>query len=59
MDEVNISNTVFFVAYRKFCEMLMIRDTTLIPNVLWFEYTTSRQEARTRGRKLAALKPTQ
>ncbi|XP_023954715.1 dolichyldiphosphatase 1 [Bicyclus anynana] len=43
----------------KVCEMLMIRDTTLIPNVLWFEYTTSRQEARTRGRKLAALKPTQ
>ncbi|CAG9567037.1 unnamed protein product [Danaus chrysippus] len=43
----------------KLCEMLMIRDTTLIPNVLWFEYTTSRQEARTRGRKMAALKPTQ
>ncbi|CAH0603251.1 unnamed protein product [Chrysodeixis includens] len=43
----------------KFCEMLMIRDTTLIPNVLWFEYTTSRQEARARGRKMAALKPTQ
>lgn len=37
----------------------MIRDTTLIPNVLWFEYTTSRQEARARGRKMAALKPTQ
>ncbi|XP_012548513.1 dolichyldiphosphatase 1-like [Bombyx mandarina] len=43
----------------KISEMLMIRDTTLIPNVLWFEYTTSRQEARARGRKLAALKPTQ
>ncbi|CAH0726603.1 unnamed protein product, partial [Brenthis ino] len=43
----------------KLCEMLMIRDTTLIPNVLWFEYTTSRQEARARGRKMAALKPTQ
>ncbi|CAH0404723.1 unnamed protein product [Chilo suppressalis] len=43
----------------KVCEMLMIRDTTLIPNVLWFEYTTSRQEARARGRKMAALKPTQ
>ncbi|XP_053607666.1 dolichyldiphosphatase 1-like [Plodia interpunctella] len=43
----------------KFFEMLMIRDTTLIPNVLWFEYTTSRQEARARGRKLAALKPAQ
>lgn len=43
----------------KVCEMLMIRDTTLIPNVLWFEYTTTRQEARARGRKMAALKPTQ
>ncbi|XP_046961178.1 dolichyldiphosphatase 1-like [Vanessa cardui] len=43
----------------KLCEMLMIRDTTLIPNVLWFEYTTTRQEARARGRKMAALKPIQ
>ncbi|CAH2104797.1 unnamed protein product [Euphydryas editha] len=43
----------------KLCEMLMIRDTTLIPNVLWFEYTTTRQEARARGRKMAVLKPTQ
>ncbi|CAG4968230.1 unnamed protein product [Colias eurytheme] len=46
------------VANLKICEMLMIRDTTLIPNVLWFEYTKSRHEARTRGRKLAACKPT-
>ncbi|XP_047516334.1 dolichyldiphosphatase 1-like [Pieris napi] len=45
------------VANLKVCEMLMIRDTTLIPNVLFFEYTKSRHEARTRGRKLAALKP--
>ncbi|CAK1603312.1 unnamed protein product [Parnassius mnemosyne] len=43
----------------KLCEMLMIRDTTLIPNVLWFEYTKSRQEARARGRKMASLKTTQ
>ncbi|XP_063529811.1 dolichyldiphosphatase 1-like [Cydia strobilella] len=43
----------------KICEMLMIRDTTLIPNVMWFEYTTTRQEARARGRKMAALKPAQ
>ncbi|CAG9099723.1 hypothetical protein JYU34_002686 [Plutella xylostella] len=41
----------------KLSELLMLRDTTLIPNVLWFEYTSSRQEARTRARKLAALKP--
>ncbi|XP_050310012.1 dolichyldiphosphatase 1-like [Anthonomus grandis grandis] len=37
-------------------EMLMIRDTTLIPNVLWFEYTNTRQEARARSRKLVSLK---
>ncbi|XP_068621136.1 dolichyldiphosphatase 1-like isoform X2 [Battus philenor] len=43
----------------KLCEILMIRDTTLIPNVLWFEYTKSRQEARARGRKMASLKTTQ
>ncbi|VVC91881.1 unnamed protein product [Leptidea sinapis] len=43
----------------KISEMLMIRDTTLIPNVLWFEYTTSRHEARARGRKMAAHKPAQ
>ncbi|XP_033643543.1 dolichyldiphosphatase 1-like [Asterias rubens] len=32
-------------------EMLMLRDSTLIPNVLWFEYTNARTEARTRQRK--------
>ena len=36
----------------QFCEMFLIRDSTLIPNVMWFEYTTSRQESRTRARKL-------
>jgi len=36
------------------CEFLLIRDTTLIPNILWFEYTNSRQETRTRSRKLTA-----
>ncbi|XP_072176724.1 dolichyldiphosphatase 1-like [Diadema setosum] len=34
------------------CEYFLIRDSTLIPNVLWFEYTTARTEARTRQRKL-------
>ncbi|ODM98747.1 Dolichyldiphosphatase 1 [Orchesella cincta] len=38
------------------CEFLLIRDTTLIPNIMWFEYTNSRQETRTRSRKLASLK---
>lgn len=36
--------------------MLLLRDTTLIPNVLWFEYTSSRQEARARSRKLVPMK---
>ncbi|KAK9510496.1 hypothetical protein O3M35_005270 [Rhynocoris fuscipes] len=40
----------------KISELLLIRDTTLIPNILWFEYTNSRQEARARGRKLVSVK---
>ncbi|KYQ49233.1 hypothetical protein ALC60_11711 [Trachymyrmex zeteki] len=30
-------------------------DATLIPNVLWFEYTNIRTEARARARKLSAI----
>lgn len=37
-------------------EMLLIRDTTLIPNVLWFEYTNTRAEVRARTRKLVSMK---
>lgn len=37
-------------------ELLLLRDTSLIPNILWFEYTNSRQEARARGRKLVTMK---
>ncbi|KAG0427100.1 hypothetical protein HPB47_025774, partial [Ixodes persulcatus] len=29
-------------------ELLMLRDTTLIPNVMWFEYTSYRAESRSR-----------
>ncbi|XP_077262236.1 dolichyldiphosphatase 1 isoform X1 [Temnothorax americanus] len=36
-------------------EFLLLRDTTLIPNVLWFEYTNIRTEARARARKLSAI----
>eukprot|EP00112_Aurelia_sp_Birch-Aquarium-sp1_P011075 Seg2338.1 transcript_id=Seg2338.1/GoldUCD/mRNA.D3Y31 product="Dolichyldiphosphatase 1" protein_id=Seg2338.1/GoldUCD/D3Y31 len=36
-------------------EFLLIRDSSRIPNVLWFEYVESRKEARQRQRKL--LKP--
>lgn len=38
------------------CELLMIRDTSLIPNILWFEYTQARTENRTRNRKLVSMK---
>lgn len=37
-------------------EILLIRDTTLIPNILWFEYTHCRQETRARSRKLVSMK---
>uniref|UniRef100_A0A2M4BXD6 Dolichyldiphosphatase n=1 Tax=Anopheles marajoara TaxID=58244 RepID=A0A2M4BXD6_9DIPT len=37
-------------------ELFLLRDTTLIPNVLWFEYTATRQEARARARKLVSMK---
>ncbi|KAL7643013.1 UNVERIFIED_CONTAM: hypothetical protein RMT77_006302 [Armadillidium vulgare] len=41
------------------CEFLMIRDTSLIPNILWFEYTQARSETRSRNRKLVLLKKSQ
>lgn len=37
-------------------EFLMLRDTTLIPNVMWFEYTSHRAESRTRQRKVVSMK---
>ncbi|XP_041369987.1 dolichyldiphosphatase 1-like [Gigantopelta aegis] len=37
-------------------EFFMVRDSTLIPHVLWFEYTSSRTEARSRQRKMTARK---
>ncbi|XP_058823956.1 dolichyldiphosphatase 1-like [Topomyia yanbarensis] len=37
-------------------ELFLLRDTTLIPNILWFEYTVTRQEARARARKLVSMK---
>ncbi|XP_046547653.1 dolichyldiphosphatase 1-like [Haliotis rubra] len=37
-------------------ELLMLRDSTLIPHVMWFEYTSSRTEARSRQRKMTARK---
>lgn len=35
----------------KISEALLIRDTSLIPNILFFEYTATRQESRARLRK--------
>ncbi|EAA08176.3 AGAP002666-PA [Anopheles gambiae str. PEST] len=37
-------------------ELFLLRDTTLIPNILWFEYTVTRHEARARSRKLVSMK---
>ncbi|XP_071821880.1 dolichyldiphosphatase 1-like [Apostichopus japonicus] len=36
-------------------EFFLIRDSSLIPKVLWFEYTSARTEARNRQRKLGAM----
>lgn len=41
-----------FVVSWKLSEYLLLRDTSLIPNILWFEYTATRQEVRARTRKL-------
>ncbi|XP_014216566.1 dolichyldiphosphatase 1 [Copidosoma floridanum] len=52
----NILTPIFPVILTwKLSEYLLIRDTTLIPNILWFEYTHVRSEARTR-RKLVSMK---
>lgn len=40
----------------KVSELLLLRDTTLIPNLLWFEYTATRKEANARSRKLNGMK---
>ncbi|CAG9862955.1 unnamed protein product [Phyllotreta striolata] len=40
----------------KISELLLLRDTTLIPNVLWFEYTNARSEVRARRKKLVSMK---
>ncbi|XP_037024239.1 dolichyldiphosphatase 1-like [Bradysia coprophila] len=45
-----------YVVSWKISEYLLLRDTTLIPNILWFEYTNTRQEARARSRKLISMK---
>uniref|UniRef100_A0AAQ4P2U2 Dolichyldiphosphatase n=1 Tax=Gasterosteus aculeatus aculeatus TaxID=481459 RepID=A0AAQ4P2U2_GASAC len=45
--------TALSVSYsRPISEYFLVRDTSLIPNILWFEYTVTRSEARNRQRKL-------
>lgn len=46
--------TPFFptIVNTRVAELFLLRDSTLIPNIMWFEYTTSRQESRSRLRKL-------
>lgn len=51
-----VSNNNSCKCFRKISEILLLRDTTLIPNVLWFEYTNTRQEVRARSRKLVSMK---
>ncbi|XP_022667917.1 dolichyldiphosphatase 1-like isoform X1 [Varroa jacobsoni] len=45
-----------YICSWRISELLLLRDTTLIPNVMWFEYTSYRQESRTRQRKLTSMK---
>ncbi|XP_050435343.1 dolichyldiphosphatase 1-like [Adelges cooleyi] len=50
---IDIVLTPYFpvVTSWKISEFLLLRDTTLIPNILWFEYTNIRHEARARARR--------
>ncbi|CAK9296686.1 unnamed protein product [Gordionus sp. m RMFG-2023] len=38
------------------CEMLLIRDYTLIPNIIFFEYQAARCESNSRQRKIIKIK---
>ncbi|XP_013382252.1 dolichyldiphosphatase 1 [Lingula anatina] len=55
---VQLVCTPFFplIAAWPISEYLMIRDSTLIPNVMWFEYTSHRTESRSRLRKQGSWK---
>ncbi|KAL4219386.1 Dolichyldiphosphatase 1 [Mactra antiquata] len=55
---VQVVLTPFFpyVAASHLGEFLMLRDSTLIPHVLWFEYTSTRSESRNRQRKVTSRK---
>ncbi|KAG1682496.1 Dolichyldiphosphatase 1 [Nymphon striatum] len=55
---IHFSLSPFFpmIASWPVCELFMIKDMSLISNVMWFEYTTNRNEARTRNRKQVSMK---
>ncbi|XP_060559137.1 dolichyldiphosphatase 1-like [Ruditapes philippinarum] len=55
---VQVVLTPFFpyIASCPLGELLMVRDSTLIPHVFWFEYTSTRSEARNRQRKVTSRK---
>jgi len=42
-----------WIASLKVCEWLMVRDYSSIPNVMWFDYTNARSEAKNRIRKMS------
>lgn len=44
-----------FLFFRKISELFLLRDSTLIPNVLWFEYTNIRHEAGARARRRKSI----
>ena len=35
-----------FLTNRRICEYLLVRDTTAVPNVLWFEYNNVKAEVK-------------
>uniref|UniRef100_A0A674EQ06 Dolichyldiphosphatase n=1 Tax=Salmo trutta TaxID=8032 RepID=A0A674EQ06_SALTR len=50
---ITLLGVALSVSYsRPISEFFLVRDTSLIPNILWFEYTVTRSEARNRQRKL-------
>ncbi len=51
---INLLYLLLFL--RRVCEWLLVRDQTLIPNIIWFEYTSHRSESKHRSRKLVSMK---
>lgn len=53
---INYFKLILKIFFRKISEFFLLRDTTLIPNILWFEYTVTRKETRARQRKQISMK---